>query len=137
MSGRTGMRKGDSLREAKIRYFMCGLAVAIVGLGMYSYYVRELLASLALSAWVLCPGADWIGRISCVVGERASGNLGAARVAKHDGVLPPDDLGVRKVLSGKSSLQFRPASLSRHPGEFLARIEFAPRTCVFENVNVR
>lgn len=48
MSGRTGMRKGDSLREAKIRYFMCGLAVAIVGLGMYSYYVRELLASLAL-----------------------------------------------------------------------------------------
>jgi hypothetical protein len=36
------------LRETRIRYFMCGLAVAIVGLGMYSYYVRELLASLAL-----------------------------------------------------------------------------------------
>lgn len=48
MSGRSGMRKGDSLREARIRYFMCGLAVTIVGLGMYSYYVRELLASLAL-----------------------------------------------------------------------------------------
>jgi hypothetical protein len=42
------MRKGDTLREAKNRYFMCGLAATLVGLGMYSYYVRELLASLAL-----------------------------------------------------------------------------------------
>ena len=27
---------------------MCGLGLVIVGLGLYSYYVRELLASLAL-----------------------------------------------------------------------------------------
>jgi hypothetical protein len=36
------------LREPKIRDYTCGLAVIIVGLGLYSYYVRELLASLAL-----------------------------------------------------------------------------------------
>jgi hypothetical protein len=36
------------VREIKIRDYTCGLIVAIVGLGLYSYYVRELLASLAL-----------------------------------------------------------------------------------------
>jgi hypothetical protein len=36
------------LREIKIRDYTCGLIVTIVGLGLYSYYVRELLASLAL-----------------------------------------------------------------------------------------
>jgi hypothetical protein len=48
MSGTSGIRKGDSLREARIRNYTCGLAVTIIGLGMYSFYVRELLASLAL-----------------------------------------------------------------------------------------
>jgi len=42
------MGQGDSLREIKIRDYSCGLAVTIVGLGLYSYFVRELLASLAL-----------------------------------------------------------------------------------------
>jgi hypothetical protein len=36
------------LREIKIRDYMCGLIVTIVGLGLYSYYVRELLAALTL-----------------------------------------------------------------------------------------
>jgi hypothetical protein len=36
------------LREIKTIEFTCGLSAVIVGLGMYSYYVRELLASLAL-----------------------------------------------------------------------------------------
>jgi hypothetical protein len=36
------------LRELKATECTCGLGVVIVGLGMYSYYVRELLASLAL-----------------------------------------------------------------------------------------
>ena len=36
------------MSELKIKSFTCGLAVTIVGLGLYSYYVRELLASLAL-----------------------------------------------------------------------------------------
>jgi len=36
------------LRELKAREWACGLGVTIVGLGLYSYYVRELLASLVL-----------------------------------------------------------------------------------------
>ena len=34
--------------KIKIIDYTCGLAVTIVGLGLYSYYVRELLASLFL-----------------------------------------------------------------------------------------
>ena len=41
-------KKGDSLREIKTIDYTCGLSVVIVGLGLYSYYVRELLASLVL-----------------------------------------------------------------------------------------
>ncbi len=36
------------MREIKIRDYICGLIVTIVGLGLYSYYVRELLAALTL-----------------------------------------------------------------------------------------
>jgi len=36
------------LREIKIRDYTSGLIVTIVGLGLYSYYVRELLAALTL-----------------------------------------------------------------------------------------
>lgn len=36
------------MRELKAIEYTCGLSVAIVGLGLYSYYVRELLASLLL-----------------------------------------------------------------------------------------
>ncbi len=39
---------GESLRENEIRNFSCGLLVVIVGLGLYSYFVRELLAALTL-----------------------------------------------------------------------------------------
>jgi hypothetical protein len=41
-------KQGDSLREIKIRDYICGLIVTIVGLGLYSYYVRELMAALTL-----------------------------------------------------------------------------------------
>lgn len=34
--------------KIKIRDYTCGLIVTIVGLGLYSYYVRELLAALTL-----------------------------------------------------------------------------------------
>ena len=36
------------MRELKATEYTCGLSVLIVGLGLYSYYVRELLASLVL-----------------------------------------------------------------------------------------
>ena len=36
------------MRELKAIEYTCGLSVVIVGLGLYSYYVRELLASLTL-----------------------------------------------------------------------------------------
>jgi len=36
------------LREFKAIEYVYGLSVVIVGLGLYSYYVRELLASLVL-----------------------------------------------------------------------------------------
>jgi hypothetical protein len=36
------------LRELKAIEYTCGLSVVIVGLGLYFYYVRELLASLLL-----------------------------------------------------------------------------------------
>jgi hypothetical protein len=43
-------RQGDSLHKIKVIEYTCGLSVVIVGLGLYSFYVRELLASLALFA---------------------------------------------------------------------------------------
>lgn len=36
------------MHKIKAIEFTCGLSVVIVGLSLYSYYVRELLASLAL-----------------------------------------------------------------------------------------
>ena len=36
------------MREIKIRDYTCGLIGTIAGLGLYSYYVRELLAALTL-----------------------------------------------------------------------------------------
>jgi hypothetical protein len=36
------------LREIKISNFSYGLIVTIAGLGLYSYYVRELLAALTM-----------------------------------------------------------------------------------------
>jgi hypothetical protein len=41
-------RQGDSLREIRIKDYTSGLIVTIVGLGLYSYYVRELLAALTI-----------------------------------------------------------------------------------------
>src|ERR1700722_11494253 len=41
-------RQGVSLREIKNRDYTYGLIVTIVGFGLYSYYVRELLAALTL-----------------------------------------------------------------------------------------
>jgi len=43
---RTEDKPGDSLGKLKALEYTCGLGVMIVGLGLYSYYVRELLASL-------------------------------------------------------------------------------------------
>jgi hypothetical protein len=40
--------QGDGLNKNKIRDYTCGLIVTIVGLGLYSYYVRELLTVLTL-----------------------------------------------------------------------------------------
>lgn len=36
------------MREIKVTEYTCGIGAVIVGIGLYSYYVRELLASLAL-----------------------------------------------------------------------------------------
>lgn len=36
------------MREPKLKYYRCGLIVAMVGLGLPSSYVRELLVSFAL-----------------------------------------------------------------------------------------
>jgi hypothetical protein len=45
------------LRKLKAAEYACGISIAIVALGLYSYYVRELLASLALfTAGFFCLG---------------------------------------------------------------------------------
>ena len=36
------------MREPKLKYYRCGLIVAIIGLGLSPYYVRELVVSFAL-----------------------------------------------------------------------------------------
>jgi hypothetical protein len=36
------------LHKIKVIEYTCGLSAMVVGLGLYSFYVRELLASLAL-----------------------------------------------------------------------------------------
>jgi len=41
-------KQGDSLREIKIRDYTCGLIMTVAGLGLYSYYVRELMAALTI-----------------------------------------------------------------------------------------
>jgi hypothetical protein len=48
-------RQEDSLHKMKVLEYTCGLSTAILGFSLYSYYVRELLAYLALftSAFVL------------------------------------------------------------------------------------
>jgi hypothetical protein len=46
--GTSQTRQGDSLPEIKIRDYTSGLIVTIVGLGLYSYYVRELLAAFTI-----------------------------------------------------------------------------------------
>ena len=55
-------KTGDSLGKIRIRNYTCGLAVTIVAIGLYSYYVRELLASLVLfSALFLAMGLIVLG----------------------------------------------------------------------------
>src|SRR5579863_8454269 len=54
---RVADKTGDSLGKIRIRSYTCGLAATIVGFCLYSYYVRELLASLFLfSALFLAAG---------------------------------------------------------------------------------
>lgn len=36
------------MREIKTRDYACGLILTIAGLGLYSYYVRELMAALTI-----------------------------------------------------------------------------------------
>jgi hypothetical protein len=36
------------LQKSRVIEYTCGVSAVIVGFGLYSYYVRELLASLAL-----------------------------------------------------------------------------------------
>src|SRR5579862_849752 len=40
--------QGETLRGHRAMQCTCGISALIVGLGLYSYYVRELLASLVL-----------------------------------------------------------------------------------------
>jgi len=55
---------GGSLGKIKIVDYTCGLVVTIVGLGLYSYYVRELFASLFLfSALFLAVGLIVLGAV--------------------------------------------------------------------------
>ena len=57
-------RTGDTLGKIRIRNYTCGLAVTMVALGLYSYYVRELLASLLLfSALFLAMGLIVLGAV--------------------------------------------------------------------------
>src|SRR5580704_18295153 len=59
---RVADKTGDSLGKIRIRNYTCGLLVTIVALGLYSYYVRELFASLFLfSALFLAAGLIVLG----------------------------------------------------------------------------
>jgi hypothetical protein len=59
---RVAHKTGDSLGKIRIRNYTCGLLVTIVALGLYSYYVRELFASLFLfSALFLAVGSIVLG----------------------------------------------------------------------------
>ncbi len=55
---------GESLEKIRIRNYTCGFALTSVALGLYSYYVRELLASLVLfSALFLAMGLIVLGGV--------------------------------------------------------------------------
>ncbi len=60
----TADETGDSLGKIRIRNYTCGFALSIVALGLYSYYVRELLVSLVLfSALFLAMGLIVLGAV--------------------------------------------------------------------------
>ena len=77
--------QGELLSEIKIRDYICGLLVTIVGIGLYSYYVRELMAALTLFSMqgiFLCVSCG-ARRASCLeMRRRASRHLGHACVAQ-------------------------------------------------------
>ena len=62
------------MSEIKIRTYTCGLIATIVALSLYSYYVRELLASLALFSLaflflglaVLCTVLVWYASVQVI-----------------------------------------------------------------------
>lgn len=60
--------------KIKIRNYTCGLAVTLVGLGLYSYYVRELLVSLFLfSAFFLAMALIVLGVVlACYASEQVA-----------------------------------------------------------------
>src|SRR5271169_6625868 len=82
---------------------MCGLIVTIVGLGLYTYYVRELMVAITLFSVLLHSGFGSTKCASNLVCQRAGGNLGQSRVAEFRGVFPPFDCGLRKAVRRKDT----------------------------------
>ena len=78
--------------KIKIRDYTCGPIVTIVGLGLYSYYVRELLAVLTLFS-VAIRGSGFADA-HCppqLVHQCAGGSLGQACIDERDCIFPPPD----------------------------------------------
>jgi len=71
------------LHKMKVLEYTCGVSVLILGFGLYSFYVRELLASLALFT-----GAFFLLGLACVgmflLGWGAVQMIRRARPASRD-----------------------------------------------------
>ena len=80
-----GDNTGGSLGKIKIVDYACGLVVTIVGLGLYSYYVRELSASLLLFSAVFFA----MGLFVLIVVPASQGNrAGKQDYRSHIGTSP-------------------------------------------------
>jgi hypothetical protein len=106
------------LRDIKIRDYTFGLVVTIVGLGLYSYYVRELLAALTLFS-VAFFFLVLVGLSALLVCSASVQVAIWASVAERDRVFPPSDRSLRKALSREDiSRQNRRLCTSEQTGAF-------------------
>ena len=94
------------MRKTKIIEYTCGLSVMIVGLGFYSYYVRELLASLALFSVAFFSLAIVIFGMFLIwsASVRVAGWT-RTRIAQHDRDFPPSRRRLREVLDRQEILK--------------------------------
>jgi hypothetical protein len=99
-----------SLRKIKVRNYTYGLAAAIVGCGLYSYTVRELLASLVLfSAFFLAAGLIALGAVLAWYASKRVARW--SRSVSRNAIVSISSEGAASMVAGQPS-KARPRRIS-------------------------